>query len=172
MAKINNTLAPSLVMSILAACAAAPPADSGGDLFSQGRYGEAAEHWLGPASAGDPVAQHNLGLLAREGLGREADLNEAAGWYLRSAQQEYVPAMVSLAEVQIMLGQEGPANSWLTLAARWGSQEACELLEARGLPVPEPDLYAAATGEQQLEKMRATGDMLRPPIRKISSPEN
>jgi TPR repeat protein len=158
-----------LLTTLLVSCGTTPPADLGARYFEQGRYVEAADHWSLPASEGDPVAQHNLGLLARDGLGREADLNEAASWYLRSAQQDYVPAMVSLAEVQIILGQDTPANSWLTLAARWGSEEAVDLLEARGLPVPKPDLYTAATEEMQLEKMRATGDMLRPPIRKIST---
>lgn len=159
-----------LVAPAMSACSSVPSTDMGAGYFDSGQYELAAEQWIQPANDGDPVAQHNLGLLAREGLGRKQDLNAAAAWYLKSAQQDYVPAMVSLAEVQVMLGQEKPAESWLTLAARWGSQEACDLLEARGLAVPEPDLYTAASQELQLEKMRATGDMLRPPIRKMNAP--
>lgn len=142
-------------------------ADPGSDFYLAGEYDKAAEAWMGPANEGDVVALHNIGVLSRDGLGSTPrDLNKAAVWFLRSAQQGYVPAMVSLAEVQTEMGQAAVANSWLTLAARWGNTEAIDHLEIRQLPVPEADLYAEAIGEQQLERMRQTGDMLRPPIRK------
>jgi TPR repeat protein len=154
----------------LAACASPPPVNSGADYFAQGLYDQAAEQWRQPALDGDPVAQHNMGALSRDGLGQTPrSYNDAAAWFLKSAQQTYVPAMVSLAEVQILLGQETAAESWLKLAARWGSQEAIDTLKARNLPVPEPDLYTALVQDQNLEKMRAVGVLLRPPIRKIHS---
>jgi hypothetical protein len=77
--------------------------------------------------------------------------------------------MVSLAEVQTTMGQERVANSWLELAARWGNKEAIEHLKTRGLPVPKADLYTEVVGEQQLERMRETGDLRRPPIRKMGA---
>ena len=144
-------------------------ADPGSDYFLAGEYDKAGEAWSGPAEDGDVVALHNIGLLSRDGLGSTTrDLNKAAIWFLRSAQQGYVPAMVSLAEVQSELGQETPAQSWLTLAARWGNEEAIEHLKAKGLPVPDADLYAETVGRQNLERMRATGDLLRPPIRHVN----
>lgn len=153
----------SLIISLVATTVYADP---GSDYYLAGEYDKAAEAWTAPANEGDVVALHNMGVLSRDGLGSAPrDLNKAAVWFLRSAQQGYVPAMVSLAEVQTELGNAKVANSWLTLAARWGNREAIKHLETRELPVPEADLYTNAIGEQQLERMRDTGDGLRPPIR-------
>ena len=155
---------------ILTANAVAMEIDQGSVYYQQGEYDKAAEEWYGPAEKGDVVAQHNMGVLSLDGLGSTPrDQNKAALWFLRSAQQGYVPAMVSLAEVQTSMGQDKVAQSWLTLAARWGSKEAVELLESKGLSVPKPDLYADAIGRQQLENMRETGVLMRPPIREISA---
>lgn len=155
---------------LLAAIPSSLPADPGADFYEQGQYDKAAEQWRGPANEGDVVALHNMGVLFRYGLGSTAlDLNKAAVWFLRSAQQQYVPAMISLAEVQSELGRETPSNSWLTLAARWGNTEAIDQLKDRGLPVPEADLYTQTIGRQNLQRMRETGDMLRPPIRHMNS---
>lgn len=145
-------------------------ADPGADFYEQGLYDKAAEQWSIPANKGDVVALHNMGVLSRYGLGSAGlDLNEAAVWFLRSAQQQYVPAMVSLAEVQSELGRETPANSWLTLAARWGNTEAIGQLKDRGQPVPKADLYTQTIGRQNLERMRETGDLMRPPIRHVNA---
>lgn len=151
---------------LISLSANAVQADPGSDYYLAGEYDKAAEAWSGPANEGDVVALHNMGVLSRDGLGTTPrDLNKAAVWFLRSAQQGYVPAMVSLAEVQTEMGHANVASSWLTLAARWGNTEAIEHLKIRELPVPEADLYANAIGEQQLERMRDTGDLMRPPIR-------
>ena len=158
------------VLFLLATVTTSLAADPGSDFYYEGEYDKAAESWSGPANEGDVVALHNMGLLSRDGLGStEKDLNKAAVWFLRSAQQSYVPAMVSLAEVQTTLGQDAVAQSWLTLAARWGNEEAIQHLEIRGLPVPKPDLYTDTIGVQQLERMRATGDLMRPPIRNVNA---
>lgn len=150
--------------------AVAVQADPGSDYYLAGEYDKAAEAWSVPANEGDVVALHNIGVLSRDGLGSTPkDLNKAAVWFLRSAQQNYVPAMVSLAEVQTEMGQAKVANSWLILAARWGNKEAIEHLKIRELPVPDADLYSDAIGEQQLERMRDTGDGLRPPIREMGA---
>lgn len=146
--------------------AIAAQADPGSDYYLAGEYDKAAEAWSVPANEGDVVALHNMGVLSRDGLGSTPrDMNKAAVWFLRSAQKGYVPAMVSLAEVQSEMGQAKVANSWLTLAARWGNTEAIDHLKTRDLPVPEADLYTDAIGDQQLERMRDTGDLMRPPIR-------
>jgi hypothetical protein len=76
--------------------------------------------------------------------------------------------MVSLAEVQTVMGQEAPAKSRLTLAARWGNTEAIDMLKLREQPVPKADLYETTITQQNLERMRATGAMMRQPIRHIN----
>jgi TPR repeat protein len=167
---INSVCKLCLLLSLVASVALAksPPTDAGADFYDQGEYDKAAEVWMGPANEGDVVALHNMGMLSRYGLGSTPlDLNKAAVWFLRSAQQQYVPAMISLSEVQSELGQEKPAQSWLGLAARWGNTEAIDQLKAKDLPVPEADLYDSMMAQKNLEDMRATGDLLRPPIREI-----
>ena len=159
-----------LLLSVITVSAyAAETENLGAEYYQQGKYDQASEQWIGPANEGDVVAQHNMGVLSRDGLGTTPrDQNKAASWFFRSAQQGYVPAMVSLAEVQTSLGQAAAAQSWLTLAARWGNEEAIAHLEFRELPVPEADLYTKMIGEQQLQNMRDTGDLIRPPIRKVN----
>jgi len=161
-----RTLVLLLSAVLLTACGTTPRVDKGAIYYEQGLYDLAAEEWLPLANEGQYVAQHNMGGLSREGLGSTPQsLEDAASWFLKSAEQDYVPAMVSLAEVQIRLGDESSADSWLTLAARWGSIDAIEHLRRAGLPVPEPDLYYQQQLEQDLENQRATGSMMRPPIR-------
>jgi TPR repeat protein len=61
-----------------------------------------------------------MGGLSRYGLGSTSENpQEAAGWFYESAIQGYVPAMVSLAEVQTELGFDDSAEAWLMFAARW-----------------------------------------------------
>ena len=161
-----RTLASLLSALLLACCGITPPVDQGAIYYQQGLYDLAAEEWRPLANEGQFVAQHNMGGLSRDGLGgTRQSLDDAASWFLKSAEQDYVPAMVSLAEVLIHLGDETSADSWLILAARWGNTDAIEHLSRLGLPVPEPDLYHQQLQEQNLENLRATGSLMRPPIR-------
>jgi hypothetical protein len=73
--------------------------------------------------------------------------------------------MVSLAEVLTSLDNGKAAESWLTLAARWGSTEAIALLQQQGMPVPEPDLYIQFLQDQALRRNQDDIEMMRPPIR-------
>ena len=107
-----------------------------------------------------------MGVLSRDGLGSTRhSLDDAVRWFLASAEQGYVPAMVSLAEVLTTLEYGKAAKSWLILAARWGNTEAIALLQQRGVPVPEPDLYIQYIQDQRLERNQDDIKMARPPIR-------
>ena len=155
-----------LIVFLFAACAATQPVDQGGIYYKQGLYDQAASEWRPLADEGDYVAQHSMGVLSREGLGSTPQsLDDAARWFQASAEQGYVPAMVSLAEVQTALGHEEAAEYWLILGARWGNTEAIAYLEQRGVPVPEPDLYSQQIQEQALKKKQTDIDLMRPPIR-------
>ena len=111
--------------------------------FNQGNYDLAARYWSPLAKQGNSVAQYNVGLLCEQGLG-STPLNtaQASQWFLLSAKQGYVPAMVRLAKIQKNGGYEEAATSWFNLAARWGNSDAINELHAWGKPVPAADLLA------------------------------
>lgn len=125
----------------------------GKGAFDRGQYDQAAAIWNGPAQAGNPYAQYNLGLLWDGGLGSTPkNAAEASHWYLRSAQQGYTPAMVRLARIQIELGYQEAAKSWLVLAARWGNGDAGYTLASLGEPIPQADLLAQQQYEEEVEE--------------------
>ena len=120
------------------------PLQRGVEAYNSGNYDEAARKWTGIAQAGDARAQYNMGLLWAEGLGSTPrDPNQAMEWFLKAANQGFVPAMVALARVQLATDQPDPALSWLNLAARWNDATAIGMLGSMGAPVPQPDLFAA-----------------------------
>ena len=151
---IGSKISQVVVWVLLAALLAACGTDQGALNYEQGRYDQAAAEWRPLADDGHYIAQHNMGGLSRYGLGSTPEnLEDAADWFYASAIQGYVPAMVSLAEVQTELGFDDPAETWLILAARWGNVEAIEHLNQKGVPVPEADLY----GQQiTLERLQPT----------------
>jgi len=152
---IGSKISQVVVWVLLAALLAACGTDQGALNYEQGRYDQAAAEWRPLADDGNYIAQHNMGGLSRYGLGSTPEnLDDAADWFYASAIQGYVPAMVSLAEVQTELGFDDPAETWLFLAARWGNVEAIEHLKQKGVPVPEADLY----GKQiTLERLQGRG---------------
>jgi TPR repeat protein len=125
--------------SLLASCA--NHLQLGVDAYNRGEYDEAAQHLDGLAKSGDRSAQYHVGLLREGGLGSTPKNSaEAAQWYLRSAKQGYVPAMVRLANIQMAADYEEQALSWYVLAARWGNDDAITALTNLGRNVPSPDL--------------------------------
>lgn len=146
--KINQIVVWVLLAALLAACGT----DQGALNYEQGRYDQAAAEWRPLADNGHYIAQHNIGGLSRYGLGSTPEnLEDAADWFYASAIQGYVPAMVSLAEVQTELGFDDPAETWLFLAARWGNVEAIEHLKQKGVPVQEADLYGKQITLERLQ---------------------
>lgn len=140
----------SVLCFALSACA--DQLELGVEAFNRGNYDAAAAHWNPPAKAGDPHAQYNLGLLWENGLGKTPRRpEEAARWYLQSANQGYTAAMVALAKLQWRSGHQEAALSWLNLAARWNDQSAKTLLASMGKPVPAADLHS----ERELQRLRA-----------------
>jgi len=149
---IGSKISQVVVWVLLAALLAACGTDQGALNYEQGRYDQAAAEWRPLADDGHYIAQHNMGGLSRYGLGSTPEnLEDAADWFYASAIQGYVPAMVSLAEVQTELGFDDPAETWLILAARWGNVEAIEHLKQKGVPVPEADLYGKQVTLERLQ---------------------
>lgn len=127
----------------LGACANA--VDQGVAAFNRGEFDKAASHWNAPAQQGDPVAQHNLGILWLNGLGStRQDEKEALAWFLMAARSENVPSMLEVAYILFNRGQKEDALSWINRAARWNDGNARALLLQMEQPVPHPDLYEYA----------------------------
>lgn len=133
----------------------------GNTAFASGQFDLAAQQWNPLANAGDPFAQYNLGLIWESGLGStpKNDSN-AADWFIQSARQGYVPAMIKLAQTQTRMGYYDSGLSWYVMAARWGSPEAVAALRAQNEPVPPADLLYAqqqadAVQQQQLNQAAA-----------------
>ena len=159
--KISQMVGWVLLAALLATCGTTPTADQGALNYEQGRYDQAAAEWRPLADDGNYIAQHNMGGLSRYGLGSTPkNLEDAADWFFASAIQGYVPAMVSLAEVQTELGFDDPAETWLLLAARWGNVEAIEHLKQKGVPVPEADLYGKQVTLERLQREGVSRPMI------------
>lgn len=76
--------------------------------FSGGDYKGAYEKWLPLAEKGEPRAQYSVGVLFLQGLGVEKDLEEAARWFDKAAQQNYAPASAALRALRAQPEQAQP----------------------------------------------------------------
>jgi len=144
-----------ILITILIQGCAGQQLQTGNNAYAQGNYDEAAANWNSLAQNGNYLAQYNLGLLWERGLGSTPkDLSTAADWYIASARQGYVPAMIRLASIQSRSGYEKEAVSWYNEAARRGSQPARNALEDRSLPIP------TITVQQEVADTTSTKDAL------------
>lgn len=116
-----------------------PLAACGGD-FEQAQaaydardYARAREALAPLADAGDPRAQHLLGLLYEKGRGVEKDFTTAVHWYQRASQLGHAPSQYRLA-VGYLCGLGGlpedkaQALAWLRRSARGGYDKAKKVL--------------------------------------------
>ena len=69
------------------------------DLYSQGRYSEALPLYQQTANQGDASAQLNLGIMYHNGQGVTADINQAAYWYRKAAEQGVEAAIKVMSEI-------------------------------------------------------------------------
>lgn len=145
-----------LVLSIIVSGCASQNINLGSNAYNQGNYDLAAKYWNPIAKQGNPIAQYNVGLLWEQGLGSTTiNIDEASQWFLLSARQGYVPAMVRLARIQRDHGLDEAATSWLVMAARWGNSEAANELEKWGEPTPPADLLATQQYSDAISRQAA-----------------
>ena len=123
---------------LLAGCGT-PTLLKGNEAFLGGDYAAARDYWTPMAEAGNPSAQHNLGVLHRH-LGQPA---RAAFWWDQATARGYVPSMLELAELMLAAGDRAEAENLYRLAARWGDRDAADALEQLDRPVPSADLLLA-----------------------------
>lgn len=112
----------------LAATAAASPAlagvKEGVDAWRDGDYPKAIAEWRGPASAGDPDAQFNLGQAYKLGRGVPLDPAAALDWYRKAAGAGHEQAQATLGLLLFQGAQREEAMTWLKKAADQGEPRA------------------------------------------------
>lgn len=140
---------------LAAALVAAKPADGradlsrGMELFSKGRFEEAARELEGPAAAGEPAALYVLGILYRDGIVETPEGVDPVALIARAGEAGYLPAQTELA--RMYQTGDGVAQDfakmmiWYRRAAEQGDVGAQLLVAdgyAYGLGVPEDPVEA------------------------------
>jgi len=97
---------------------------AGVDAWGRGDYAGAVELWRGPADAGDPDAEFNLGQAYKLGRGVPADLNQAEKWYRLAAQQNHPQAQDNFGLALFQNGKHADAVQWLQRSAQRGEPRA------------------------------------------------
>ncbi|GAA0727635.1 SPOR domain-containing protein [Sphingomonas japonica] len=107
-------------------CAAPAMADvkAGVDAWSRGEFKKAVEEWRGPAVAGDPDAQFNLGQAYKLGRGVPADLGMAEVWYRKAALQGHAQAEDNYGLALFQNNKRDEALKWLEKSAARGEPRA------------------------------------------------
>ncbi|HEY0622044.1 SPOR domain-containing protein [Sphingomonas sp.] len=114
--------------TLLAAALPAAPAladvKAGVDAWQRGDYKKALAEWRGPAAAGDPDAQFNMGQAYKLGRGVPVDLAMAEEWYRKAALQGHPQAEESYGLTLFENNKRAQAAEWLNKAAGRGEQRA------------------------------------------------
>lgn len=112
----------------LAAATVAAPAiagvKEGVEAWAKGDYPAAIAEWRGPAAAGDPDAQFNLGQAYKLGRGVPMEPATALDWYRKAAASGHEQAQATLGLLLFQNGQRPEAMTWLKKAADQGEARA------------------------------------------------
>lgn len=118
-----QAIAAAFVLAALPAPASATVKD-GVDAWQARDYARAVAAWRGPAAAGDPDAQFNLGQAYKLGRGVPANLKTARGLYEKAAVQGHEQAQANLGLILFQAGDRKSAMQWLQRAAARGEPRA------------------------------------------------
>ncbi len=108
-----------MAMGAMAAIAAPALADikAGVEAWNRGDYARAVAEWRGPALAGDPDAEYNMGQAYKLGRGVPADLPQAESWYQKAAAQGHTMAQDNYGLALFQDGRKADALPWLEKSA-------------------------------------------------------
>lgn len=113
------------------AAAIATPAGAdvkaGVDAWKRGDWTAAVAQWRGPAIAGDPDAEFNLGQAYKLGRGVPTDMGQAIEWFRKAAVQGHAQAGDNYALALFQAGRKGEALPWLEKSAA-RDERRCELV--------------------------------------------
>jgi tetratricopeptide (TPR) repeat protein len=76
-----------VIAVVLAGTALAGPFEDGATAYARGDYPTAMRLWRPLAEQGDAAAQHNLGVMLRDGQGVPQNYTEAVKWFRRAAER-------------------------------------------------------------------------------------
>ncbi len=96
----------------------------GVDAWVAQDYAKAVAEWRGPAAAGEPDAQFNLGQAYKLGRGVPVDAAVALDWYRKAANSGHEQAQATLGLQLFQSGQREEALVWLRKAADQGEPRA------------------------------------------------
>ena len=112
---------------LLAAVPGAADVKAGVEAWGRGDYRRAVEEWRGPAIAGDPDAQFNLGQAYKLGRGVPVDAALAERWFRMAAVQGHAQAVANYALALFQAGRRAEALPWLEKAVAAG-EPRCQLV--------------------------------------------
>ncbi len=143
------------VLSVQTACAQPVPLSevTFEDAITSFNYGDndlANRQFKKLADGGDSRAQYYLAYMMDSGLGTAVDVAGAANWYRKSAQQDYLPAIVYMGYIYSaargVSRDDKEAFKWYTRAAQMGdaiAQNNLATMLQRGIPYAKNEPLAA-----------------------------
>ena len=108
--------------------AAGADVKAGADAWSRGDYAAAIAQWQGPAAAGDPDAQFDLGQAYRLGRGVPRDLARAEALFAKAAARGHVQAADNYGLLMFDRGERQAALPYVRAAAERGDARAQYLM--------------------------------------------
>lgn len=112
------------MVALIAASPVLAGVKEGVEAWMAGDYPKAVAEWKGPAAAGDPDAQFNLGQAYKLGRGVPTDNAAALDWYRKAATAGHEQAQATLGLQLFQGGQRDEAMTWLKKASDQGEPRA------------------------------------------------
>lgn len=112
------------IVAVATASPALADVKAGVDAWLAQDFPKAVAEWRGPATAGEPDAQFNLGQAYKLGRGVPADQNLATDWYRKAAASGHMQAQATLGLQLFQSGKRDEAMIWLKKASDQGEPRA------------------------------------------------
>lgn len=161
---VRRGIAALAAAGVLAGLAGPALADvkAGVDAWAKGDFATAVREWKGPADAGDPDAQFNLGQAYKLGRGVPRDMAKAEALYASAAGKGHLQASDNYGLVLFQRGERAKAMPYIRSAASRGDARAqyilsLALFNGDGMPKDWVRAYAYATVAQQAGLPQAAG---------------
>jgi hypothetical protein len=141
-------------LAMLVTAPAAADVKAGTDAWARGDWKAAVEQWRGPAIAGDPDAQFNMGQAYKLGRGVPTDMAQAESWYAKAAAQGHPRAEDNYGLALFQDGHKTEALPWLEKAVTRDEARAelvlgTMLFNGDAVPRDWPRAYALITRSSQ-----------------------